>query len=770
MDHSPVSTISDEQFSTGLDIPNVSPGSVRDSARLEPLASRSLATTQHPKLPHDAGDLNLGDNQPRRTALDHENNATTHEEAFAHNRESLGAQEAVIGPEGPQKSPSHHIIPRKAVPSQDGYSSEKAVEPSPKHKIFQNWWLEAGACLFFLIALFAVVATLYPHQNRPLPDWPYSISVNALISVYTVILKATIMFVIGEALSQLKWSWYQSDHSLYDLVAYDGAARGLWGSFALLKRIHLTQPLASTGALLAILLFAVDPFTQQMLAYYDCSISLESQQASLPRTNYFFPASNALGESLDTAILPSVQNAMYAGLFSTGPPVSFACSTGNCTFPKPYNTVGFCSGCEDITETVNFNATCGNRSVSLQEELTCSSPDFDTYNLTLPSGLSISGSNDPYPYPTAFGMATTQDNTVEMILARVNALVQNSRQDCTAAEINSTWTCRGYAAFSCSLQPCVRSYTATQVTAGRLVETQTASSGLQQWGLSPSTSTATNGLFGLVDKACVSDHERRSLTAAGYNLNPPTRWLAYNTSFNALGKFPPSVPVPFPQSLLANGCLYLVDHYTLTELWSTYLTSFFYGTIAQELNNFGGSASVPFTGPQSLAPFFNYGRTDLARIDAIFANISHSLTGYARQGGGQANHSAPAPGRAEHYATCLRVRWAWFALPAFVAGATLVVFALTALGTRGMHFCWKSSPLALAFHGLARQPPPSPLAHGGGGGPGDGESGNGRELIGLRAIEEEAKRTVVRLDWDEGGGLGLVRVLRRAEDGNGKGA
>ena len=67
-------------------------------------------------------------------------------------------------------------------------------------RFLRNWWMEIGACLLFMIAFVAIIATLYPHQGKPLPEWPFQISINALVSVYVVVLKTTIVFVTAEGL------------------------------------------------------------------------------------------------------------------------------------------------------------------------------------------------------------------------------------------------------------------------------------------------------------------------------------------------------------------------------------------------------------------------------------------------------------------------------------------------------------------------------------------------------------------------------------------
>jgi hypothetical protein len=60
------------------------------------------------------------------------------------------------------------------------------------------WWMEIIACAFVLLALVAIVLTLAIHQNQPLPDWPFGISVNSVVSVFVVILKGGMLLILGE--------------------------------------------------------------------------------------------------------------------------------------------------------------------------------------------------------------------------------------------------------------------------------------------------------------------------------------------------------------------------------------------------------------------------------------------------------------------------------------------------------------------------------------------------------------------------------------------
>ena len=49
--------------------------------------------------------------------------------------------------------------------------------------VFRYWRLEICASLFVILPFIAIIATLYPHEHKPLPEWPYRISVNALLSI-----------------------------------------------------------------------------------------------------------------------------------------------------------------------------------------------------------------------------------------------------------------------------------------------------------------------------------------------------------------------------------------------------------------------------------------------------------------------------------------------------------------------------------------------------------------------------------------------------------
>jgi Protein of unknown function (DUF3176) len=64
--------------------------------------------------------------------------------------------------------------------------------------VLKAWKLEMIFYVLAIIALMAIVATLLPFQGRPLPKWPYHLSINALLSIYIVVFKASILLVLTQ--------------------------------------------------------------------------------------------------------------------------------------------------------------------------------------------------------------------------------------------------------------------------------------------------------------------------------------------------------------------------------------------------------------------------------------------------------------------------------------------------------------------------------------------------------------------------------------------
>ena len=132
-----------------------------------------------------------------------------------------------------------------------------------------------------------------------------------------------------------------------------------------------------------------------------------------------------------------------------------------------------------------------------------------------------------------------------------------------------TWYWKGCGAASCSLAPCLRTYRST-VEAGKLHETRvsTSNSTMSSWGQTvppypPPESSRIPYVFdiylAMIDTMCLSAFERQGLSDADYHLDPSTRWLPYNLTFNPSLKNQSMDPfenfssnASFPESMMLN--------------------------------------------------------------------------------------------------------------------------------------------------------------------------------------------------------------------------
>jgi hypothetical protein len=69
--------------------------------------------------------------------------------------------------------------------------------------VFGGWWQEILA-MFLAMAMFAaLIATLRLYDGHALQEWPFAISINALISVQGVIMKTAMILVIAQGMFSL---------------------------------------------------------------------------------------------------------------------------------------------------------------------------------------------------------------------------------------------------------------------------------------------------------------------------------------------------------------------------------------------------------------------------------------------------------------------------------------------------------------------------------------------------------------------------------------
>ncbi|KJX93781.1 hypothetical protein TI39_contig4258g00001 [Zymoseptoria brevis] len=628
-------------------------------------------------------------------------------------------------------------------------SSTHSQSKSRHHLGIANWWQEVLAATFMIAAVIASYATLAPYEGRSLPEWPRYITISAILSIYSVVLRLAATLLLTEGLAQLKWRWFNKGGGvpLHDLALHDNATRGPVGSLQLLWRLPLPVTWQWLGCMLIVLVLATGPLTQLVLQYEQCPTLMDQigRTAGIPRASVFIGQGDYASPAVNS-LSRDEQNAIDSGLYnvgSTGP----QCSSGNCTF-APYSSIGFCSTCNDIS---------GDVKISMGKELAPAGPSSSAHTrimwlftavrpTVLRDSSPVLGTNYTTYTDGAYKNFTTagllNDGNVTMIIGPPNLADDNvTLADCSN---NRTWACRGYAAATCGLSPCIREYTAN-VENGIFQEKV-----INTWRNVFGNPRRMGDRYVLptVKKKCLTEQQSSALRAMNYTSNADdTPWLAYHGS--EVENSSPDL-VDMEKSLLDRQCLYGID-YPFTYGLSAYLSG---PNIAGDITGrySPGGRFLSFAGPPIMLAIYNGGDFSFERTRTVWENISLALTNHIRRNpyktGGSGSFNASlisaneaAPGLTYTTKTCLQVRWGWLAFPTALAVLTLIFFAGAIFSTGGLTRdvrTWKSSPLPLLFYGCSLSDTPADSQH-------------------VDDLNRAAKRTNVGLIRDEEGNM----VLRK---------
>ncbi|KAJ5408174.1 hypothetical protein N7509_002057 [Penicillium cosmopolitanum] len=330
-----------------------------------------------------------------------------------------------------------------------------------------SWTFEIIGSIISIAFLVGIIVVLFKYDGQPMPDWPYGITLNALISVLSTVMKASMAFVLTECLAQLKWSWFHSGNKLSDLALLDAASRGVAGAFFVLFRF-LPRHLVTFGCLVLVMAAATDPFVQQVMAVKERSVHAPGQ-ASIQVCNSSLYTDYGEGPSPGmNKVLLGTSGAIYSGIFQTQTPnsksIMMECPTGNCTFPT-YQSLGFCSKCANITDSLK----------------------------TSPSSNSMTGETK-FKLPNGFEFTTSLNMPYLINSTALRPLVKLDTEG-MATIVNFTAIAgQGYggsiSATECALYFCVNTYEAS-VRQGKFVETTTA--------ISTTSNASSNPMDSLID-------------------------------------------------------------------------------------------------------------------------------------------------------------------------------------------------------------------------------------------------------------------------------
>ncbi|KPI35294.1 uncharacterized protein AB675_3732 [Cyphellophora attinorum] len=205
--------------------------------------------------------------------------------------------------------------------------------------IVDTWTLEIVLSILALGCLAAITAVLLTYRGKAAPSLPFNMTLNTLISIIATGAKSSTIAVVASSLGQAKWIHFRSGtRPLSQVQLFDDASSGPLGSMWLFfGKAALSLP--AIGALLIIVALPYDPFIQQLITFSQP----ESTGVLTSKANAFFMTESAFRTQ-------AISNAIYGNIDDFGRRPS--CPSGNCTW-APFDSLGWCSKCEDMTSEVN---------------------------------------------------------------------------------------------------------------------------------------------------------------------------------------------------------------------------------------------------------------------------------------------------------------------------------------------------------------------------------------------------------------------------------
>lgn len=382
-----------------------------------------------------------------------------------------------------------------------------------------------------------------------------------------------------------------------------------------------------------------------------------------------------------------LQAAIYKGFLD--PPsnpsssVPVACSTGNCTFPQDnstsYQSLGLCSSCIDITNrTQPFNVSFGSKG--------------NQWNSSLPNGLTIGSFPPNNDGPTVLNM-THWDPCEDLgepefsaCITGFKAIMMVNREPGLDASKNVPF------AVSCDVSLCINTYSAAEVSNFVLQEEVQESVPVPIMNGDVDDALVATGWDsfsrGKVTNRTMRNGTWQDCNATATETEMNSVWAI--TSQHNLMKWYPA------------DCLWGISEDIETQL--LLLDDFFDGSLTLAMDKTYRWSETPSymnatMGSLWTQNLYKNGTADLSTVTKYMDDLMSSMNAVIRQKNPNTSTSS-VYGTAYSTETCIRVQWAWLTLPASLLVLTIFFLVATAVHSRCWHKTWKSSSLALIFHGF----------------------------------------------------------------------
>jgi hypothetical protein len=237
----------------------------------------------------------------------------------------------------------------------------KLAEYNASENVFKRWlfemmsWFVSASCMVAIICIYLHIKGRTLSQGGSYLTWT---------NVLGKISSAALIVPTSEALGQLKWHWFHKSQAMWDFEIFDKASRGPLGALMLLFRTK-GRSLAALGALLIVLLLAIDTFFQQVVSFPD-QWMVRPNTGWIPRVLQYQPLyAPEFFQGFETNFVDPAYRDLIGRYFAgngthptpfgntTSPDIPLSCPTSVCNWPS-YDTLGVCSECVQVTDLLQY--------------------------------------------------------------------------------------------------------------------------------------------------------------------------------------------------------------------------------------------------------------------------------------------------------------------------------------------------------------------------------------------------------------------------------
>jgi hypothetical protein len=628
------------------------------------------------------------------------------------------------------------------------------------YQTWSAWRFGIGSVLLTVIYNISIVVLLSQFDGQAVPDWGRYLNLNALLALFSTFLRATIVIVIAQVISERKWAWFSDcTRPLSDMERFDSASRGGLGAFSLIPAVLWRDPITLIGGLITIISFLTGPFVQQASRTRDCYFPAPGLDASIPYAHYV-PARGGYyrtipdpkgfaSEDLFVAIMSSLTTPQ-------GPDnqITATCTTGNCTFTADmpdfgerkgnqnrtastaHSTVGVCSKCTDVTSLVTQRNITSQKPEVIPATSKASQTEtrVEYFLPTTPWKINVTAAyirdGDPWSHPIEI-MPSLDLNWMGGLLgakARTAARWAYINATFLATEVRNATSVGSM----CSLYPCMRTYVSTvtdnvlteNLLRSNIMELETNSTTNQTWLQTHNTLKAIPGDFVSIGTPCQADGQTyktsqygrqradwKTLTLVDFSMPngsrqaeqqgrtievPETCIYRHNT------KFANAIADLLNDVFFTGGCSYYGEVQVQDCRW--------YKRANGSSDNDGSIVNI--APDRVMKALYSNGNTSFPDIDRWFEAFASAMTNKFRSeyGGIRWNSTDELSelmpldirqGTAWRSAVCVSMHWRWLLLPWLLTLLTVLIAAWTMFSDWRHRFTrpvWKESILPYLFY------------------------------------------------------------------------